>query len=223
MRCQPLRWALHFKEAHLSCHLQVGRSKEVAFVFSCPGRYEEVAGEPAAKVTGKNLSNLLGKLGIALNKSGLDRRNITITNAWSRVEYEKKTGRSEANTSEIISEENIARLRSELIGVTELVVCCGDKAKISVDACGLSENVKVIFMKHLSIRGLKSIKMDISGAEILPAEAIKSQGDRRTKRRIRNDNTSKRLDVICRSIANQIEGLNVTSQSTRASLRSAGV
>lgn len=190
----------------MSCHLQVGKSKEVAFVFSCPGRYEEVAGEPAAKVTGKNLSILLGKLGIALNKSDLDRRNITITNAWSRVEYEKKTGRSEATTSEINSDANIARLRSELVGVTELVVCCGDKAKIAVDACCLSENVKVVFIKHLSTRGLNSIKIDISGVEILPAKSIKSQGDRRSKRRIQNDNTSKRLDVVCKSITDQIEG-----------------
>lgn len=190
----------------MSCHLQVGKSKEVAFVFSCPGRYEEVAGEPAAKVTGKNLSSLLGKLGIALNKNDLDRRNITITNAWSRVEYEKKTGRSEATTSEIISDVNIARLRSELVGVTELIVCCGEKAKIAVDACCLSENVKVVFIKHLSTRGLNSIKTDISGVEIPPAKSIKSQGDRRSKHLIQNDNTSKRLDVVCKSITKQIEG-----------------
>lgn len=189
----------------MSCHLQVGKSKEVAFVFSCPGRYEEVAGGPAAKVTGKNLSSLLGKLGNAINKSGLDRKDITITNAWARVEYEKKTGRSEATKSEIVSSANIARLRAELVGVTELVVCCGDKAKIAVDACCLPKNVKVVCIKHLSTRGLKSIKNDINGAKILPAETIKSQGDRRSKRRIQNDNTSKRLDVVCKSITEQIK------------------
>lgn len=190
----------------MSCHLQVGRSKEVAFVFSCPGRYEEIAGKPAAEVTGKNLSSLLDKLKIALKKNDLDRRNITITNAWSRVEYKQRTGRSEATTSEIVSDANIARLRTELVRVTELVVCCGDKARIAVDACDLSKNVKVVFIKHLSTRGLNSIKTDVNGEKIRSAKELRSQGDKRSISCIQSDNTSKRLDVVCKCIISQIEG-----------------
>lgn len=163
----------------MSCHLQIGNKKEVAFVFSCPGRYEEVAGKPAAKVTGKNLSSLLRKLGYNLNINGLSRKNITITNAWSRVEYKNKTGRSEADVSEITSNNNISRLRSELMGVSELIVCCGDKAKMAVGACNIPEEVKIAFIEHLGTRGLNSIKKDIDGADIVSADVLKQQGDRR--------------------------------------------
>ncbi|WP_028301536.1 hypothetical protein [Oceanospirillum beijerinckii] len=189
----------------MSCHLQVGKKKEVAFVFSCPGRYEEIEGGPAAKVTGKNLSSLLAKLRNSLNNNNLFRKNITITNAWSRVEYKKKTGRSEADISEITSDSNVCRLRSELAGVSDLIVCCGDKAKVAVEACNLPEGVKIAFIKHLGTRGLNSIKTDADGADIISADILKKQGDRRSKRRIQNDNTSRRIDVVCQSITNQIQ------------------
>ncbi|MDB8567231.1 hypothetical protein [Turicibacter sanguinis] len=53
------------------CHYKSENKNEVTFVFSCPGRYEEEVGVPAAKVTRRNLDTLLSILNrkIGINAS----------------------------------------------------------------------------------------------------------------------------------------------------------
>jgi len=86
-----------------ACHLNIGNKKnKVAFVFSCPGQSEEKAQKPAAGQTGKNLDALL----VYLNKKNstifrdTDRYEYRITNAWDKVEFKSRTGRTEATKKE---------------------------------------------------------------------------------------------------------------------------
>ena len=188
----------------MSCHISKGKKKSVAFVFSCPGRYEQIAGHPAAKVTGTNLSKLLAKLNTSLNRKDLSKREITITNSWNKVEYEKLTGRSEATDREILDSINISRLNSELKGITEFIVCCGNKSKIAIEQCNISKNVKILCLEHLGTRGLNTIKQDVKNITILSAEIQRKNGDKRSKRKIQIDNTSKRLDVVCENLLGQL-------------------
>jgi len=197
----------------VSCHISKGKNKSVAFVFSCPGRYEQIAGHPAAKVTGTNLSKLLTKLNTSLNRNDLSKREITITNAWNKVEYEKLTGRSEAKDSEILGSINISRLNGELKGITEFIVCCGNKSKTAIEKCNISENVTILYLEHLGTRGLNTIKQDVKKITILSAEAQKKNGDKRSKRKIQLDNTSRRLDVVCEKLVKQLNK-NITKKSS---------
>jgi hypothetical protein len=70
-------------------HFARGSKNDVAFVFSCPGRHEQEAKHPAAGVTGRNLERLLPLLALHINMSSLVRAEITVTNAWDKVEYRK--------------------------------------------------------------------------------------------------------------------------------------
>ncbi|OGU06652.1 MAG: hypothetical protein A2075_08715 [Geobacteraceae bacterium GWC2_58_44] len=137
-------------------HLQVGKEKKVAVVFSCPGRHEEVAGHPAAQSTGKNLDTLLLLLSQALNRNDLTRANITITNAWPEVEYQAKTGRSEATAKEVEGAGNIERLQQELEDVTDFVIFCGAKAAAVARNLRLKYRPKFVYMRHPGLRGLSS-------------------------------------------------------------------
>ena len=115
----------------MAVHYQKGLGNRVAFVFSCPGRYEQTAGCPAAKVTGVNLQKLLEILTEIFERNDLSREQITVTNAWSRIEYKELTGRSEATDEEIQMSENISRLQCELEHVEEFMVFCWKMALTS--------------------------------------------------------------------------------------------
>ncbi|MEQ8171672.1 MAG: methyltransferase domain-containing protein [Candidatus Eremiobacterota bacterium] len=170
-------------------HHKPGIKKHVAFVFSCPGRHEESLKRPAAKITGKNLEilmNILNEKKILPYK--ITYEDITITNAWDRVEYEKKTGRSEADKEEILGKDNLKRLAGELSGIEDYVICCGDKAFIGVKELVLK--CRVVKIRHLGMRGLSNIKFDVTGNKILAGE---------------KDNTWKRLEVVAKNIADEIQ------------------
>lgn len=191
----------------MSCHLQKGTNNQVAFVFSCPGKNEKNAGYPAAKAVGTNLEALLKKLSVILERKDLTREQITITNAWDQVEFkvgEGNTGRSEASNLEVVDKKNIKRLNTELESISDYIFCCGDKAVLAVSKCKLKENVKVISIKHLGNKAINSIKIDINGNSIRSAENARNDGDKRSKTIIGKDNTSKRIDVICHQILEQL-------------------
>ncbi|CUM95591.1 hypothetical protein [Turicibacter sanguinis] len=96
------------------CHYKSGNKNEVTFVFSCPGRYEEEVGVPAAKVTGCNLDTLLSILNRKIgSNASFNRQDITITNATTNVEFKSKTGRTEATAQEVLDLANIQRLYHE--------------------------------------------------------------------------------------------------------------
>ncbi|MEQ8186609.1 MAG: methyltransferase domain-containing protein [Candidatus Eremiobacterota bacterium] len=182
-------------------HHKPGIKKQVAFVFSCPGRHEETLKRPAAKMTGKNLEilmNILNEKKILPYK--ITYEDITITNAWDRVEYEEKTGRSEADKEEILAEDNLKRLTGELSGIEDYVICCGDKAFIGVKELGLK--CRVVKIRHLGMRGLSNIKFDVTGNKILAGE---------------KDNTVKRLEVVAKNIADYIGNKKIIKEMDTAS------
>jgi uracil-DNA glycosylase len=188
----------------MSVHLQVGKQKKVAVVFSCPGRREELAGCPAAGITGKNLDTLLSLLAEALHRSDLSRENITITNVWPTVEYRARTGRSQATGKEACAPGNLQRLQGELSEITDLVIFCGERAREAARKLSLERKPKLVFIGHPGLRGLSSIHRDVAGEPIvaaarLPAAAIKSG-----KEMLQRENTRKRLAVLVHSILLQL-------------------
>lgn len=173
---------------HTSCHIELGTDRKAAAVFSAPGRHEEAAGRPAAAGTGKHLA----LLGAALSDQGLPllarRGEFTITNAWPRVEYREATGRSEATDAEILQPDNLDRLAGEIGAVTDCIFCFGDKAYIAVSALvargRLQPSCRVVKVRHLSMRSLNQIRLDLHGAPIVAAGGNPEAGRANTCRRI---------------------------------------
>jgi hypothetical protein len=182
-------------------HLQIGKENKLAIVFSCPGRFEEIAGHPAARTTGRNLEMLLSLLSKELNRTDLERSNVTITNAWPNVEYKEKTGRSEATLAEITAPENLKRLREELDQVTELVIFCGERARAAGRLLNLRRNPRFVYIGHLGLKGLCLIRTDVGGNPIV---AIRDAASGKSKRDLQRQNTQRRLAVLARSIRVQL-------------------
>lgn len=186
-------------------HLQVGKEKKVAVVFSCPGRHEEVAGHPAAHSTGRNLETLLSLLARELNRDDLTRANLTITNAWPEVEYRARTGRSEATAREIRGAGNLQRLQEELEEVTEFIIFCGAKAKAAGRQLRLKHQPQLVFIQHPGLRGLSLIATDLRGERIVAAQSQPGAGQE-GRRALQSENTRRRLAVLVRSILRQLRG-----------------
>ena len=159
-----------------ACHLNIGNKKnKVAFVFSCPGQSEEKAQKPVTGQTGKNLDALL----VYLNKKNstifrdTDRYAYRITNAWDKVEFESRTGRTEARTKEIVDAKNVSRVKRELDGM-DVVIFFGKKAQRIerlIDFSGI-----VLTVRHLSLQSINRMteskegiekKLELLGNEIL--------------------------------------------------------
>ena len=173
-----------------TCHFNMGKKKnKVAFVFSCPGQNEEKAQKPVAGQTGKNLDALL----VYLNKKNstifrdTDRYEYRITNAWDKVEFESRTGRSEATQKEIKEEENLLRIENELKGMNTLILF-GDRAQYIESL--LNFTGKIIESRHLSLQSINQIEEDIHGTHLLKAQ---------------KGNTEKRLVVVTQDILAQLD------------------
>lgn len=180
-------------------HFSEGSETDVAFVLSCPGRHEEDAGHPAAGSTGRNLERLLKHLGPRLGLSELSRTHTTITNAWDRIEYQQKTGRSEATDEEVTQAGNIDRLSDELRHVTMLIVFCGRKAELAAHQLRsfLPQSVQMAFAPHLGSQGLnKTIKSDVTGQPIVEASEQQRNGRPDSLKHIQRENTCRRLEVV---------------------------
>lgn len=189
----------------MAVHLQIGKQNNVAVVFSCPGRHEEIAGYPAAKTTGNNLNKLLSLLSDALGRSNLTRSNITITNAWPSVEYKEKTGRSEATEKEVVVPNNLNRLEQELSDITEFVIFFGDIADATSHKLELAKKPRFINVEHLSTRGLLSIRNDVHGKPIVAAKDQIISGRKMGLRKIQAENTERRLVVVVSLVLKQLQ------------------
>jgi len=172
------------------CHFNMGKTKnKVAFVFSCPGQDEEKAQKPTAGQTGKNLDALL----VYLHRQNstifkyTDRYSYRITNAWDKVEFESRTGRTEATKREISAEENLSRVNKELDGMN-IVVFFGKKAqriKKLIDFSGI-----ILTTRHLSFQSLNQITKDRNGITLINKA---------------KNNTEKRLEVLGDEILGQLD------------------
>lgn len=175
---------VHAPSVQNAVHLECGRSNDVAFVFSCPGRkeYEACPPGPARGGTGTNLHDLLRimreKYAQTVMKitppKNFFRGEIWITNAWSTVEYENKTGRTEAKEEEILLLDNLERLYCELYRIERAIICCGDRAKAAV--CELRRqnrielSVGLFRIPHLGNQSLNSKFRIESTDESTPSE-----------------------------------------------------
>jgi hypothetical protein len=192
----------------MQTHFSKGASDSIAFVLSCPGRKEELAGHPAAGTTGRNLERLLLQIAPCLGGRKLTRSDVTIANAWKTVEYPAKTHRSEATDAEIRIPSNIERLAAEVQHVTELIVFCGDKAEIA--AHELQKNYlplglpKFAYIKHLGTLGLNLITIDVNGSPIISGKKQLPVGPYSAVRHIQSANTCRRLGVVAASLAARI-------------------
>lgn len=63
----------------MSVHLEIGSENEMAAVFSCPGRHEEIEKKPAAQTTGNNLAIIFTILNRELDIDIFTRGRATIT------------------------------------------------------------------------------------------------------------------------------------------------
>ena len=179
-------------------HLEYGARNAIAFVFSCPGREEQSAGCPAAGQTGRNLEDALCFMR-GYNYDGIDnvasddwtRGNILITNAWPRVEFQTQTGRSEASAREVLCENNVQRLAGELGAITEVIVCCGARARAVVcrlyDRGLLADGVRIASLCHLSNQALNGrVRNCELPASTLPGVVgLEALSSRRRRERIR--------------------------------------
>lgn len=134
-------------------HYNQGNSRKIALVFSCPGQEEDKLGRPTAGQTGENLDTFLESL---LNKTTVNRYDYRITNAFDKVFYESKDGRTEATTEEILADSNLKRLYEEVKDIEDVIIGFGKKAKMALDAVAKKYllKVKIVETKHLGLQAL---------------------------------------------------------------------
>lgn len=188
-----------------SCHFERGRKSEVAIVLSCPGSREEENIRPASGTTGKNLDLLLLKLGPLVGIPNLARSDVTVTNAFTGVEYKARTGRSEASFAEVRENDNVNRLNAELADISDLVIFCGARATAVSKLVVLRPGTKAACIPHLGMQGINQIAGDVGGAPILSVAESKAAGDKRSAKEIGRDNTSKRIEVLVQLALQQIK------------------
>lgn len=153
-----------------STHYNQGKSKKIALVFSCPGQEEEKLGKPTAGQTGENLDIFLKEL---FNKDAVNRYDYRITNAYDKVFYESKDGRTEATTEEVMSQQNLKRLYEEVADIEELIIAFGNKAKMALDAVqqNFPLKAKVVKTKHLGLQALN--RFTVANPQLLQGGDLK--------------------------------------------------
>ncbi len=173
-------------------HYEKGSESKITIVLSCPGKKEQELNKPASGVTGEHLEYLLSKLREKYSHTDFQRGKITIANAWKKIEFKGKngTGRSEPTLLEVLDQDNLNRLSNDIENTTDYIICCGKNAKASLLVLKYADkidcNCKVIYIPHLSTRGLcRSIFEDIGGTAIKPQSS---------------NGITKRLDVVADNI-----------------------
>jgi len=113
-----------------------GVCTNVAFVFSCPGSFEEKYGQPACAGTGTRLEKVLQELHSTHSVlRNLCRYDFRIVNAYDKPLYKAKNGKSEWDDSDIVSKNNICRLFGDLKDIIKsggIIICFGDKAELAI-------------------------------------------------------------------------------------------
>lgn len=188
-----------------SCHFERGRKSEVAIVLSCPGSREEKSMRPASGTTGRNLDLLLAKLGPLIGIADLARSDVTVTNAYTGVEYKASTGRTEASVAEVRQDDNISRLNVELADISDLVIFCGDRASVVAERITLHAGARSVRIAHLGMQSVNQITHDVDGKPILPVTDSKTGGDKRSAKKIGQANTSRRIDVLVQRVLDQMK------------------
>ena len=177
----------------MSIHCENLKSQtSITAVFSCPDSQEEKRKRPCSGLTGKALEFILSLL--SFNGLSLSRSLIGITNAWDKVEYQKKTKRSEASDSEILSPENIKRLLYELT-FTDIAIAFGAKALLALTYIKQHYKPELIIIEstHLSPRNINfNVKTDFSGNVLIAGQ---------------KGNTKKRWEYIAYKIKKTSSGL----------------
>ena len=139
-------------------HLQRGTRNQIAVVLSCPGRVEEERNSPAQGATGTNLDCLLDIMRDSYHFDYSDRRQLTITNAWSRVEYVTqsstgRTGRTEPTLGEVLCPGNLDRLACDIDPIEHIIICCGNLARQAIQRLQycrrLRDGIRVARLPHL--------------------------------------------------------------------------
>lgn len=135
-----------------------------AFVLSAPGQDEQKRGHPAAGRTGETLDGLLRRLHAAdpARFPFLSRRDYRIVNAVTTILYKAKSKRTEGKLSELMSPDNLARLRAELAGMS-WIVALGDKAQLALRHAGIEPT---LCGPHPSLQRLNTLyKVDAGTSE----------------------------------------------------------
>jgi hypothetical protein len=140
------------------CHLhQPEIYASTGFIFICPGRYEEKECRPCSGQTGQGLKDGLAHLHRLRPDwfPSADRYDYLITNAWDRVEYKAKTGRSMPTSVEVAVRRNVERLYSEIARL-DRVIACGEQAHLAVHLCTefLGYSGVVAYAPHTSRQAL---------------------------------------------------------------------
>lgn len=141
-------------------HYQKGNFKDVALIFSCPGRHEKDQGHPIAGATGKNFDGVLNYLKLhGKFKNQKLRSDFRITNAFDGIEYLGSTNRTQASNKEIRNEKNLDRLANELNDIDDVIIFFGKKAEYALKLLIRSDKHKsilegktLIITRHLSPR-----------------------------------------------------------------------
>jgi len=142
-----------------SSYFNEGTIKEIAFVFSCPGRFEKNNNFPISGETGKTFDLLLKMMkekGIIKEKYDC-RFDFRITNATINIEYKEETGKSQANDLEVKKDKNIQRLFSEIKDFKR-IICFGRKAEIAVLKMKELKDRNIIYVRHLSTQAFRNEK-----------------------------------------------------------------
>lgn len=159
-------------------------------IASCPGQAEEAAGMPFAGQTKSTYEEFAGQMGPEWGRG-----SAHILEATERVEYRKKTGRTEATPAEVRQPENLARLASQIPADADNIVALGKNAGIAVDALReagmLPESARTATSRHIGFQGLNQIREDTEGRPLIPGEP---------------GNTQKRVEVVVKEVRHQLDG-----------------
>ncbi|WP_155893478.1 hypothetical protein [Cystobacter fuscus] len=188
--------------------IEVGTNTQVAYVFSCPGYEELLARRPAAKQTRTHLDKVIehlrrwGPPGVPTSEEA------TITNAWTRVEYDRsaigRTGRTEGNEEDLLQPVNLSRLEREIGHITGWVIAFGNRARWALHELKAQNRLRanVAHTRHLTHFSLIHIKTGLDGQTI----ADLPKGEKRDAQ----------LAVIAAELASQMgqlpEGIRIPEQ-----------
>jgi hypothetical protein len=178
-------------------HFERGNNRYLAFVFACPGWFEQFHERPAAGDTGQNLHRLLQILRDWRVPGIPTREHLTITNAYAGVMYSEQDGDTQPSKRQIEQTENLARLNEELAHITGWVVFCGEKAHLAASLLErepqATSGYNTAKIRHLSMKSLNQVDEDLFGLPI--NEYIIENSWHRSRAR---------LDVVVKTLLDQM-------------------
>lgn len=151
----------------------------VIFILSAPGRYEKLAGHPAAARSGDNLNDLIGEL--HQRRPDLfpypDKTYYGIVNVWPEVEYLEETRRSEATPAEVRQPHIVNRL-ARAIQPYPVAIALGNKAREGLDR--VDEDAYTghrVTTRHPAQRGINHFKTAHTDKDLAHRDRIRQWAD----------------------------------------------